>query len=839
MKIRKKTKTWLAIAVAGWLSASGSAAAEDQTYYGWGDGSNTGNISDVNWVLDQDYDHYGGHQWFFNAYTQEGTVSNSTLTINGGTYTVDGATSAGSGKYSNYFYGGFTRNNGSAIGNGIIINDGNFVNKSGTKQSAGIYAGNAMDKGYAALDNYVTVNGGSFEGQTFIAAGLGNRGSDATDNRVTVNDGTFEKGVYLFGARAYGTGNTDNNTITVKGGTIGGYRAFIWGGKADDGDARSNTVNLAGGAVADLASSESIYKETFTEYEPGDAEFYGGYTLNGNAISNTVNISGGSISTSGTGLVYGGYSRTGNANDNTINVSGGSAASKLTLIGGFAAAGIASGNTINLLGGSGNGEVYLHGGMTMSSTSNATGNKVAIYIPAKLMDVCGGVYLTGNSTDGFGCNFTNGGDLRTGNALYLASSGISANNIYNFETVAFHLPASYQSGSNMLTITGTADTDLKGTRLVLSAAEGASLAQGQTINLISSQGNILYDGQNTGTLKQGISLNYGYTLSNDSHNLQAVLGEAEVNPETKSLVETRAAQAGFLNQGADLLAADGLHQAEKASRTAGTAAAGEWSPFFATQGGKYRYQTDSHVDSRGGSAILGIAREVSNKNGRLLYGLAGEYGKGRYDSYCANLHGKGDSDYAGAALFVRQKDKEGMYYEGSLRAGKTKADYSSRDFTGYAGTPVGYDTNSHYWGAHLGLGKIMSLRQNNELDVSLRYFYSHTGSDSARLSTGETYDFAAVSSHRVRLGAKLTHAFNAESKGYLGAYFEHEFDGDAKATVAGYSTATPSLKGNSGILEIGWLHQPKNSNFTLDLGVTAACGKQRGAAGKVSLMWKF
>lgn len=76
MKIRKKTKTWLAIAVAGWLSASGSAAAEDQTYYGWGDGSNTGNISDVNWVLDQDYDHYGGHQWFFNAYTQEGTVSN-------------------------------------------------------------------------------------------------------------------------------------------------------------------------------------------------------------------------------------------------------------------------------------------------------------------------------------------------------------------------------------------------------------------------------------------------------------------------------------------------------------------------------------------------------------------------------------------------------------------------------------------------------------------------------------------------------------------------------------------------------------------------------------------
>jgi len=46
-------------------------------------------------------------------------------------------------------------------------------------------------------------------------------------------------------------------------------------------------------------------------------------------------------------------------------------------------------------------------------------------------------------------------------------------------------------------------------------------------------------------------------------------------------------------------------------------------------------------------------------------------------------------------------------------------------------------------------------------------------------------------------------------------------------------------KKNSDIFEIGWLHQPKNSNFTLNFGAVAACGKQRGAAGKVSLMWKF
>jgi hypothetical protein len=44
--MRKKNMAWLAIAVAGWLSAPGIAAAEDQNYYGSGDGDNTGNVSD-------------------------------------------------------------------------------------------------------------------------------------------------------------------------------------------------------------------------------------------------------------------------------------------------------------------------------------------------------------------------------------------------------------------------------------------------------------------------------------------------------------------------------------------------------------------------------------------------------------------------------------------------------------------------------------------------------------------------------------------------------------------------------------------------------------------------
>ena len=315
------------------------------------------------------------------------------------------------------------------------------------------------------------------------------------------------------------------------------------------------------------------------------------------------------------------------------------------------------------------------------------------------------------------------------------------------------------------------------------------------------------------------------------------MGDAQLTAETKSFVETRTAQASFLNRGADLLTAEVFLQAEKATESENEKISGEWLPFFAMQGGKYRYKTGSHVDSRGFGGILGIARKNENLSGNLLYGLAVEYGKGNYDSYCNNIHGEGDSDYTGAVIFLRHKNNAGMYYEGSIRGGKTKADYTSENFTGYES--VSYNTDGKYFGAHLGIGKNINLAEKNDLNLSLKYFYSQTGKDSARLSTGETYDFSAVKSHRLRLDAELNHSFNEYSKGYVGAYYEREFNGDARATVAGYGTAAPSLKGNRGIFEIGLIHQPKNSNFKLNLGVVASCGTQRGITGNVGMIWKF
>ena len=822
-------KKALVLTVSCWLLCGGMAQATD--IYGQGDASNTGDISGVNWVLNQDVADTDSSNTFNLAYTQQGTAANNKLVINGGTYSVSGDTPPEGVRWANWFYGG-NSDDGASTGNSIVINDGTFKNSIQTNQAAGIYAGFARG-GYAATDNSVIINGGTFEAYTYAAAAVAANGN-ANNNTTTVNGGNFERGVYLFGGRANTTGNTNGNTVNVTNGTIGGYRAFAWGGKADSGNAVGNTVNISGGVIADSVTDPNDDKFdnlTYAEYKQGAAEIYGGYTLNGTAADNIVNISGGTISSNGECVVYGGYSKVGNATGNIVNISGGTAKNRLTVFGGFATSGNATGNTVIVTGGNASGLVYLNGGVTMSSIGNATGNTVAIYAPVKLNVADGGIYLTGNKTSGFTWNPTSSGDLKTGNKLFVAAYGITAENIYNFETWAFHVPATASSGTMVMLTNGTIGGGLADTKIELTADSNAALSTGQTIQLVSSNSALNYNGATTGTLHQGTALQYDYTLNNSTNSLSATLGQKSVNSESKSLVETRAGQSAFINRGADLLITQGFEQANHAAETEHG-----WSPFFAGQAGRNRYNTGSHVDSYGWSGILGMAKNY----GALLAGVAVEYGNGNYDSYMGSMHGKGDTRYTGVALFARKAAARGFYYEGSLRYGQTKADYTSSDFSGYKGTAIHYDTDSNYWGTHLGLGKVIPVSKSDSIDVSLRYLYSHNGSDNVQLSTGESYAFDAVNSHRIRAGFRWTRSFDEANAMYAGMAYQYEFNGDARASYRKFDLASPTLKGSSGMLELGYRVKPSAElPLTLDLNVTGWIGEQRGVTGQIGFTYNF
>ena len=54
------------------------------------------------------------------------------------------------------------------------------------------------------------------------------------------------------------------------------------------------------------------------------------------------------------------------------------------------------------------------------------------------------------------------------------------------------------------------------------------------------------------------------------------------------------------------------------------------------------------------------------------------------------------------------------------------------------------------------------------------------------------------------------------------------------------NTPSPSIKGSSGLLELGYRMKPgAKSPMTLDFGLNLWTGKRRGIGGVLSASWKF
>ena len=75
---------------------------------------------------------------------------------------------------------------------------------------------------------------------------------------------------------------------------------------------------------------------------------------------------------------------------------------------------------------------------------------------------------------------------------------------------------------------------------------------------------------------------------------------------------------------------------------------------------------------------------------------------------------------------------------------------------------------------------------------------------------------------------------------YAGLAYEYEFKGDAKASYQGMGTPSPSIKGGSGLLELGYRMNPgAKSRMTLDFGLDLWTGKKKGVGGIFNAIWKL
>ena len=304
---------------------------------------------------------------------------------------------------------------------------------------------------------------------------------------------------------------------------------------------------------------------------------------------------------------------------------------------------------------------------------------------------------------------------------------------------------------------------------------------------------------------------------------------------SKSVVETQVASLAGVITSADLLSNAGFSNAFQAVQQSNAegGSAREMVPYAAAGYGNMRQESGSHVDVQGSAFNIGFAKEVKNGSGKLLFGPMIEYGRGSYESYLDDgTKGDGNTQNFGLGVMARQNNDNGTYYEGSLRYGKLTSNYNSGDLG------ADYDTDANYWGAHLGLGKVFQLNDKNSIDTYCKFFYTNQGSSSANI-LGNNVEFDAVKSKRSRLGFRFNHATSDVRSIYAGLAWQHEFDGSACATVDGFSTPSPSIKGNSMMAELGVNIAPKSSPVSFDLGVSGWAGKQKGYSLNANMLWSF
>ena len=62
----------------------------------------------------------------------------------------------------------------------------------------------------------------------------------------------------------------------------------------------------------------------------------------------------------------------------------------------------------------------------------------------------------------------------------------------------------------------------------------------------------------------------------------------------------------------------------------------------------------------------------------------------------------------------------------------------------------------------------------------------------------------------------------------IGTAWEHEFSGDTCATTNGLSIDAPSLRGGTGVGEVGIAWNPAARGFHVDFGIQGYTGKREG-----------
>ena len=831
----------------------------------------------------------------FGALSSCGSTNNNFVNIDNSTASVIGGKATGKANTSNangnkvtinnstvsYVYGGYSFY-GSANDNVVIIKD------STVKKDPNIYTFVSIIGGYAT--NYINLDKISATGNTVKLIGntivenadiYGGRTVNSSSHNIDVTTGNklilenwsgevgsinnfenidFEniditKGSVL---TVKGTTNFSGiiniNSITVNEDTLAGDYAqkdgvilsnISWSaGLGNNVTVHSNVLDALNGIpLDDYYSADNtdngIYVNKFSKIDYNTDTAYqvnftadvdksiltgkfidenGNTQCNSNQTPDTASLTIGDGFTTNVGTVAGVYAAdSNNATDGKLIISGNTTYGK-NLYGAYAENGNAENSTVEISGNTNyNGTVYA--GYSESGAVNNNTITVASGTKAEKMSLSGSNKTTAAGT------------------LSINGNGSELNNISNFETINFNKVALNEAAAinvQEANLTGTTTINVN------SFADGQIYHGGESVTLLKSAKAITGAGNVTianDIVTAGLiqDLHISTARSADNTSIDLYVKDVSMNDQINLVAENRAVAAAFVNQGTDLIA-DSLDTISRDSNYG-------VKTFAAVHGNRSKYDVNSDIKINGWSVIAGVGNAGKLDNGsEFSWGVFYENGSGNYRTFNEFnnefFRGDGSLVYNGGGIAARYTNKNGVYTEGSLRAGMLKSDMDNALRDG-ADNFYGYETESAYYGAHIGIGKIISLSESSDLDVYGKFFHTYTEGDSFKVA-GDEFEFDSINSDRLRIGARITSNKENKFSTYYGLAYEYEFNGNADMTAQGLKAPTQSLQGSSVMAEVGFNYQPTpDSPWSFDLNMRGYTGERQGGSFNVQATYTF
>ena len=785
--------------------------------------SNTVNISDG--TIGSSAYVYGGYS---DSDSASGSANDNTVNISGGTVKND-------------VYGGYSSTIGQAHHNTVNISGGTIGSDS---QPAYVYGG--YSEIGSANNNVINISG-SADIKNANLFGYGGYGTNATGNTLTIdgwkgNNGNgdytvkslnnfdsvnFDNLINLAQTTNFTVGSVYNvDAVNINSIGAGDYRSGTLKEVTLNIDNKLKNINIDADIqntnkyyTSDRVNADGLFVNKFSPFSPISVEkdATNANTINISATVDKSALTGTFIDADGT--VYKNTNRTPyNTNDDTTSLTiGNGFTAETDVVSGAYAAGsqTATGGIINISGTTTwEGTVFAG----YSESGSVTNNIINVAAGTK-QDIS-----------------LNGGNKNaSSNTLNIEGNGSAFNSIENFETINFNNVALNNDAALSLI-----NANLNGTTLnVKSLAGGNNFKAGDTVTLIESESAIkgTADGITlaneiiTAGVAQDLTVSAGQSGDNK---IDLTITDVKLNSQTNLAAQTRAASAAFVNQGTDLIS-DSLDTISRDDNYG-------VKTFAAVHGNRSKYDVADDIKINGWSTIVGVGNADKFDNGsEFSWGVFYENGSGNYRTYNSFnnefFRGDGSMVYNGGGIAARYENKNGVYTEGSLRAGmlKNELDNAMRDVNG----SYGYETESAYYGAHIGVGKIISLSDSSDLDIYGKFFHTYTEGDSVTIA-GDKFDFDSITSDRLRVGACITSNKENKFSTYYGLAYEYEFNGDADMTAQGLRADTQSLQGSSVMAEVGFNYQPTpDSPWSFDLNMRGYTGERQGGSFNVQATYTF